>query len=733
MARSTRSLAVCAVIAIGALVTLTAPAAPVGADAGTRFTGASGATGARPLAQPGGAGLGDPYFPKDGNGGYDVAHYNLDVGYFPRLDRLHGVATITARATQRLSRFNLDLDGMFVRSVYLRGQAGPTWSRGGGELRIAPRHHLRDGERFTVVVRYTGVPRTIGGGLLGGEEGFVHTDDGALVAGQPHVAATWFPVNDHPSDKASYTFEVTVPRGLTAVANGRLAGQQHHGDRTTWTWQARAPMASYLATATIGDFDLRSYRSDGRRNWDAIDPDLFDPWAVPRTGSQLAISQRSDLSYKRLSRVIDVPAGGGRLSFWLSYDTEPTYDFVFVEARTVGENDWTTLPDENGHTSRSTGGCPYLLDLYPFLRHYQTPTDDGCRARGTTGQWWAAEGAGGGWQRWSHDLTRYAGSRVRVSITYASDDVFQYGGTYVDDVRVSAGSGPEDGTTSFEADADTLDGWSTPGPPPGSEPNPNDWVVGTVDDEPPSFGEVAEQSLARQGEILAFLATRFGPYPFNTAGGIVDYAPEMTFALENQTRPIYSPTWFYNRLEGDSVVVHELTHQWYGDSLGVNRWRHIWLNEGFATYAEWLWSAREGRETPQELFDFYYQVIPAGSPFWAVRIGNPGPDLLFDQAIYLRGAMALHQLRRKIGDQDFFTTMKRWSRSQAGGLVATSELIDLAERVSGQDLDRLFRTWVFTPAKPQLSGPAARTGAGPQPVPLSVSPQILRSLASYGG
>ena len=86
MARSTRSLAVCAVIAIGALVTLTAPAAPAGADAGTGFTGASGATGARPLAQPGGAGLGDPYFPKDGNGGYDVAHYELDVRYEPATD-----------------------------------------------------------------------------------------------------------------------------------------------------------------------------------------------------------------------------------------------------------------------------------------------------------------------------------------------------------------------------------------------------------------------------------------------------------------------------------------------------------------------------------------------------------------------------------------------------------------------------------------------------------------------
>ena len=86
-------------------------------------------------------------------------------------------------------------------------------------------------------------------------------------------------------------------------------------------------------------------------------------------------------------------------------------------------------------------------------------------------------------------------------------------------------------------------------------------------------------------------------------GRIVDDYAELGFALENQTRPVYSPGFFGTAESGDSVVVHELARQWYGDSLAVQAWEHIWLNEGFATYAEWLWSEREGLGTTQEIFD----------------------------------------------------------------------------------------------------------------------------------
>ena len=645
--------------------------------------------------RPGAPGLGDPYFPLDGNGGYDVKHYFLDLQYNPRTDVLRGQATIRARATQNLSRFNLDFDGLTVDGIKVNGCAA-SWTRNRGELIVTPCRGLPVGNRFIVAVRYHGVPRPI---QDLGISGFVPTDDGAVIAGQPHVAATWFPVNDHPLDKAAYTFRVKVPAGLEVVANGGLRGKSTRNGWTTWRWEAGKPMASYLATATMGQFNLTAYERRGIRFWDAIDPALFEV-PQPRTGDQYAISQKGDPSYKRLARTITVPAAGASLSFWINRDTEADWDFVFVEARTAGENDWTTLRDLNGHTRQDTGqSCPFWHQLHPFLEHYQTAKADGtCSPQGSTGKWWAASGSSDGWERWRVDLSAFAGSTARVSISYASDDIIQLAGVFVDDVVVSNGPG----TTSFEDDGNTMDGWQVPGEPAGSAPNPNDWIVGTEADAPAPIGGDIEASLARQGEIIGFLSSKFGEYPFETSGAIVDDV-EFGFALETQTRPVYSPVFWTIPGQGDLVVVHELAHQWYGDSLTVAAWRHIWLNEGFATYAEWLWSEREGLGTAQEIFESFYNEIPAGDPFWSVIIGNPGPELLLDSAIYFRGAMTLHQLRVRVGNADFFEILRRWAQSREGDNVTTAQFIALAERVSGENLDRFFDAWLFTPRKPALA------------------------------
>ena len=407
--------------------------------------------------------------------------------------------------------------------------------------------------------------------------------------------------------------------------------------------------------------------------------------------------------YKRLARTISVPAGGAQLSFWVTRNTEANWDYLFVEAHPVGSDDWTTLPDLNGHASQDTGlVCPYWLGLHPFLGHYQTDNGDGtCSPTGTSGEWWAASGSSEGYEQWAVDLSGYAGSDVEVSISYASDDLVQLPGLFVDDVVVSSGPG----STSFEDDGDTLDGWTVAGAPEGSEANPNDWIVGTAEDTPPTTGEIAAGSLARQPEIIAFLSESFGPYPFSAAGGIVDDADGIGFALENQTRPVYSKDFFSSPESGDSVVVHELAHQWFGDSLALKRWQHIWLNEGFATYAEWLWSEREGLGTAQESFDSL-AGIPADDPFWALTIGDPGPDRLFDGAVYDRGAMTLHALRLAVGNEAFFRILRRWAQSRAGGNVTTPQFIRLAERISGQDLGAFFQTWLFTAAKPEGLEPA---------------------------
>jgi hypothetical protein len=664
-----------------------------------------------PDFRPGAPGAGDPYYPLDGNGGYDVRHYTLDLGYDPPTDTLTGVATITARATQDLSRFDLDLDGLTVREVKVDGRSA-TWSRDGQELVIVPARGLRRYHSFTVVVRYDGVPETIND--LFGISGFIHTDDGQIIAGQPHGAATWFPANDHPIDKASYTFNVTAPNGLEVIANGVLVGKRQRGPVTRWRWDAREPMASYLATVNTGDFDVDQYRADGIRYWDAIDPDLSTPFAAPRTGSQFALSQSADSSYKRLSRTIDVPDAGTTVSFQITRDTEPEWDFAFVEAHTVSADDWTTLPDTNGNTSQDTGmSCSAgWLEQHPFLAHYQTfAGGDPCTPSGTTGQWWARSGTSDGYESWNVDLAAYAGSQVELSISYASDSVAQLGGLFVDDVVVSTGAG----TTSFEDDGDTLDGWTVAGAPEGSPGNENDWIAGGAD-LVPTTGDHVQMSLDRQPEIIGFLADTFGRYPFRSAGAIVPDDDRLGSALETQTRPIYAPGFFGSQESGDSVIVHELAHQWFGDSLALARWKDIWLNEGFASYAEWLWSEREGLGTAQEIFDGG-AAIPADDPFWSLVIGDPGPDHLFDSPVYNRGAMTLHALRLEIGDRAFFRTLRWWFALNKGGNVATDQFIRLAERVSGEDLGAFFTTWVYTGSKPPGIEPdasvAARSDAGP--------------------
>ena len=678
---------------------------------------------AKPDFKPGAAGAGDPYFPLDGNGGYNVSHYDLDVRYDPATYKLRGIATVTARATQDLSRFDFDFTGLKVRSITINDQ-GAKWKRTGQELVVTPGRGIVKGAWFTTEVRYDGIPVLIDDPNLG-QNGFFHTDDGAMIVGEPHVSSTWFPVNDHPSDKASYTFRVRVPQGITAVANGVLKSHITRRGWTTWVWDAREPMASYLATASIGKFDLHAYQANGIKYWDAIDPDLLLPVSSPRTGSQFAVSQMGDSTYKRLAHTITVPAGGtADLSFWIDRDTEFPWDFLFIEAHTVGLADWTTLPDLKGHTGQETGfSCPSGWQaIHPFLANYQTNNGDGtCTSTGTSGVWWAATGASDGWEQWAVDLSAWAGKQVEVSISYASDEIVQRTGVFVDDVVSSTGQG----STSFEADANPLDGWTIPGAPAGSPGNVNDWIVGTAADVPPSTGEIAQGSFARQPEILGFLAQNFGKYPFSAGGGVVDDIPGIGFALENQTRPVYAQEFFTDPLFGDNVVVHELAHQWYGDSVALRRWQDIWLNEGFATYTEWLWSEREGLGTAQENFDFWYGLIPDDSPFWAVIVGDPTPKFLFDFAIYARGAMTLHQLRLAVGDPAFFQILQQWATSRGGGNGTTPQFIKLAERISGKDLDSLFETWLFTPTKPVIAAPQTR---GTHVLDLRHAPVAARSL-----
>ncbi|MHC3470902.1 M1 family metallopeptidase [Streptomyces sp. 7R007] len=434
---------------------------------------------------PGAAGVGDSYFPDLGNGGYDVAHYGLDVSYDPATGRLDGRAAVTARAEQDLSAFDLDLQQLDVTSVTVSGHRA-AFTRSGDELVVTPEHPLRAGHRFTVDVVYGGVPQPRNGPILSGSDyGWLRTSDGVLVAGEPDSASTWFPGSDHPSDKATFDLRITAPTGLTAVSNGRLLSTTRHGATTTAHWREAKPMATYLATATIGDFDVRTGRTPGGIPvYVAIDP---------------------------------------------------------------------SLPDTNG------------VDVY--------------------------------------------------------------------------------GLTSA-----VTDYWST----------------------------------------------LFGPYPFEETGAIVDNVPQIGFSLELQTKPAYSSQLY------DTTVVHELAHQWFGDAVSVSRWQDIWLNEGFATYATWLWAEHQGTATAHDSFLADYDSRPADSAFWQTKVSDPQRDTLFSSPVYHRGAMTLQVLRERIGDDAFFTLLRTWYLTHRYGNATTAEFVSLAEKISGQQLDDLFSTWLDTPGRPQL-------------------------------
>ncbi|WP_428951026.1 M1 family metallopeptidase [Streptomyces sp. cg35] len=233
----------------------------------------------------------------------------------------------------------------------------------------------------------------------------------------------------------------------------------------------------------------------------------------------------------------------------------------------------------------------------------------------------------------------------------------------------------------------------------------------------------AKASVERTTEVAEWLESVFGKYPFEALGGYVPNVPS-SFALETQTRPFYSPKQFASG-SNVSVVVHELAHQWYGDSVSVDNWKDIWINEGFARYSQWLWSEKEGEGTAQELADYVYAQHPADDAFWTVKPGDPGAENQFDAAVYDRGAVAIQALRNAVGEKKFFKILKGWPTAHAYGNASVSDFVSYAEKVSGKPLASLFDTWLYQPSKP--AAPAARAAAAPH------QPKSWKQIAATNG
>jgi aminopeptidase N len=210
---------------------------------------------------------------------------------------------------------------------------------------------------------------------------------------------------------------------------------------------------------------------------------------------------------------------------------------------------------------------------------------------------------------------------------------------------------------------------------------------------------LAWERLARQRRVVRFFSDLYGRYPFGSIGAIVDHAPRVGYALESQAKANYS------RVPSKATVVHEIAHQWFGNAVTLAVWPDIWLNEGFATWSEWIWFERHGGRPASRRFDELYATrenSPEGRDLWfpAPR-ALEGPAELFHTPVYQRGAMTLQALREEVGDETFFRILRTWYRDHRYGNATTADFIELSESVSGAELDRFFRVWLFQDGKPR--------------------------------
>jgi aminopeptidase N len=415
----------------------------------------------------------------NGNPGYHVTHYDLTLAWKPSTGRLAATARLAVVADADLSAFALDFGTFTVDRVWVAGKPA-RWTHRGGKLRVRIGRTLAAGSAFDVEVRYAGRPvpvRTRHWGEVGWDE----LTDGVIVASQPVGARSWFPCDDVLAAKATYRIVVTVPTGYTVLANGKPDGRMITGRTTTWTFEERAPMAAYLATVQIGQYD------------------------------ELAV-----------------------------------------------------------------------------------------------------------------------GPEQRVAV-------------------------------------------------------------------PRSLLRAARHDFGRQPEMMALFAELFGPYPFETYAVVVT-ADELEVPVEAQGVSIFGANHVDGRRGFERLVAHELAHQWFGNSVGLATWRDIWLNEGFAAYAEWLWAERSGGPPATATAATARRALAALPQ--DLIIGDPPARDMFDDRLYQRGALTLHAVRTALGDAAFFAMLREWTATHRHGTATTADFRTLVHRHTSSDLEPLLARWLFAAPLP---------------------------------
>lgn len=208
-----------------------------------------------------------------------------------------------------------------------------------------------------------------------------------------------------------------------------------------------------------------------------------------------------------------------------------------------------------------------------------------------------------------------------------------------------------------------------------------------------------EHDFARQPRMMAVFTEKFGPYPFE-GYTVVITEDELEIPIEAQSISVFGANHCDGRRGAERLVAHELAHQWFGNSLTLRQWRDIWLHEGFACYAEWIWSEAAGGPSADQLARAARNNL-ARQPQDLV-VGDPGPKLMFDDRVYKRGALTLHALRLELGDREFFRLLREWTTRYRHGSVTSEEFTDLASHYSVVPLRGLFDAWLRQPTLPQL-------------------------------
>ena len=424
----------------------------------------------------------DAYLPNNGNFGYRVSRYELDLDYKVAINRLSGSATITAVTLATLRTFTLDLSrALSVSKVWVNGHRPAHFGCAGNKLRITLASNVPAGAALSITVHYGGTPKPIKS--LWGDIGFEELSDGALVAGQPNGAASWFPCDDHPRTKASYRIQVNTESPYRVISNGELVSRRVHAAQTTWTYEQPEPTSTYLATLQIGRYEM------------------------------------------------------------------------------------VQLPDA------------------PVPMRAAVP--------------------------------------ARLSEKFAG-------------------------------------------------------------------------SFARQPQMMKLFIELFGPYPLAAGYTVVVTADDLEIPLEAQGVSIFGA----NHCDGtaEALIAHELAHQWFGNSVTARRWRDIWLHEGFATYAEWLWSEHSGGPSADKLARLHHERLREGPQ--DLLLADPGPADMFDDRVYKRGALTLHALRGQLGDEEFFALLRDWTARHRHGTVVTDDFTALAATYARDSLRPLWDAWLYSTGVP---------------------------------